>query len=148
MVAHYDHFNRNYVICIKIFVILTKGGFEVTIFDTHNSCFRSYAVILPSFKIGPNLANESVISSVFVFCPPVTLTKRSYERLAPPWKLSQIVEIRSSESFKVQQVLARTISRRGVVKKCHFLPKCPSVTGTFSHLLSKTRAWFEIPGGW
>ena len=43
---------------------------------------------------------KSVISSVLAFCPSVTLKKRSYEGLAPPRKLSQIVEINNNNNIQ------------------------------------------------
>ena len=59
----------------------------------------------------------SLISSALAFCPFVTLKKRSYEGLAPPWKLSQIVEIRFFRKFQVtKNSRTKPFPRWGVIK--------------------------------
>ena len=75
--------------------------------------------------------------------------KRSYERLAPPCYLSQIVEIRFFRKFQgTNKSRTEPFSRRGVLSKIAFLPKMSVRDTNIFTSLMKTRAWFEIPGVW
>ena len=76
----------------------------------------------------------SVISSVLAFCLSVTLKKRSYEGLAPPWKLSQIVEIRFLQKVsRYKNSWTEPFFCRGVVK-----------SGTFCQNVRPLREHFHI----
>ena len=61
--------------------------------------------------------STTVLCGVLAFCPSVTLNKRSYERLAPPLKLSQIVEIRFFRKFQGTTISGPNHFPAGVLSK-------------------------------
>ena len=78
----------------------------------------------------------------------MTLKKRSYEGLAPPWKLSQIVEMRFFRKFQGTKILGPKHFSAGVSSEMAiFAKKAVRYVNIFTSLM-KTRAWFEIPGVW
>ena len=82
-------------------------------------------------------------TSVLAFCPSVTLKKRSYEGLAPPWKLSQIVEIKFFWKFQGTKILLH-----GCGTKWHFCQNVRPSCEHFSHLSWKLELGlkFQVSG--
>ena len=96
----------------------------------------------------PGICDVSVISSVLPICPSVTLKKRSYKGLAPPWKLSQIIGIRFLRKFQGTQILGLSLFSASVWSKIALFAKMSVRYANIFTSLIKTRAWFEIPGVW
>ena len=101
----------------------------------------------PSTQLPCKFNSLSVISSVLAFCPSVTLKKRSYEGFAPPWKLSQIVEIRFRKFQGIKIVRPNHFSAGVLSKMALFAKMSVRYANIFTSLI-KTRAWFEIASVW
>ena len=71
-----------------------------------------------------------------------------YEGLAPPWKLSQIVEIRLFRKFKGTQIPRPNHFPAGVLSKISLFAKMSVRTRTFSHLSWKLELGlkFQVSG--
>ena len=122
---------------------LIRAGYSRVTVGASRERITAYTVLTLTFK--GKLSYKSVISSVLAFCPSVALKKGSYERLAPPWNLSQIVELGFSESFKVQKLLGPNHFSAGVLSKMALFTKMSVRDANIFTSLMKTRAWFEIP---
>ena len=86
--------------------------------------------------------SKSVISSALAFCPSVTLKKKSYEGLEPPWKLSQIVEIRFFRKFPSNtKLLGPNQFSAGVLPKMTLFAKMSVRYANIFTSLTKTMVW-------